>query len=213
MSDGMALLSLGALDDPEAVHPNLERFGDAYRMALFVPMAVLAREPSKVLLFLEGQLGEILDLHTDPRGVFVFPEGGWAASTYDQLVEEVGSAGFWAVDEPVDVPEPEGPPGRRGAVLQAATEEAMAAVLGNRTPGAPSGKVPGEMLQVADRYDAVAAELEKAARHLRRTAEHFRNRDVPRASAHRVAADGHLIKGKAELDILAVLHAERARGK
>ena len=94
-------------------------------------------------------------------------------------------------------------------LLTIAFAVAMAAVLGSRTPGAPS--VPAEMLQVADRYEAVAAELEKAAQHLRRTAEHFRSRDVPRASAHRVAADGHVIKGKAELDILAVLHAERAR--
>jgi hypothetical protein len=39
-------------------------------------------------------------------------------------------------------------------------------------------------------YDEIAAELHRAAAHARRTAEHFRDGDVPRAAAHAWATQG-----------------------
>ena len=202
MPDGIALLSLGDLDDPEALHPNLERFGDAYRMSLFVPIEAMAADPINVLRFLRAQLGPLLDRHPDGRGVFVFPEGAWKAAAYEALVAEVGSAGFWASASPP--PAPEEP--RRSSER---AEEALSGVL--RAGRSPAKAPSSDLQKAAARHEAVAAELEQAAKHLRRAAENFRNQDVPRAAAHRVAADGHLVRSRAELDALAVLHAEKSK--
>jgi hypothetical protein len=62
-------------------------------------------------------------------------------------------------------------------------------------------------LHAADDYERVAERLELAARHLRRTAEHFRGGEVPRACAHVVAAEGLLSETRRGLDSLAEGHA------
>ena len=41
-------------------------------------------------------------------------------------------------------------------------------------------------------YEATAEELEQAARHCRTAAQHFRDREIPRAAAHAWAAFGHM---------------------
>jgi hypothetical protein len=64
--------------------------------------------------------------------------------------------------------------------------------------------------RAADGYDAVADDLEAAAAHLRHTARHYRNGDVPRACAHVVAAQGHLSVVDRELRSWAEFHATRA---
>jgi hypothetical protein len=60
-------------------------------------------------------------------------------------------------------------------------------------------------------YERAAEELERAVAHLRVTAQHFRNRDVPRGCAHAFATRGHVINAQNLLDELARLHASRAR--
>ena len=65
--------------------------------------------------------------------------------------------------------------------------------------------------EVAARYDALAAELESARDHARTAASHFRAGEVPRGCAHAFALEGHLHKVRAELDALAMLHAERSQ--
>jgi hypothetical protein len=62
-------------------------------------------------------------------------------------------------------------------------------------------------LQAAADYEQVAGRLELGARHLRRTAEHFRGAEVPRACAHVVAAHGLLAETRRSLDSQAELHA------
>lgn len=64
--------------------------------------------------------------------------------------------------------------------------------------------------QAAVDHERVADRLEQAARHLRRTAEHFRDGEVPRACAHVVAAQGLLSETRRRLDALAELHASRS---
>jgi hypothetical protein len=59
-------------------------------------------------------------------------------------------------------------------------------------------------------YESVADRLELTARHLRRTAEHFRAGDVPRACAHALAARGDLVAAERSLDELAIEHASHA---
>ena len=59
-------------------------------------------------------------------------------------------------------------------------------------------------------YDEIAAELDRASAHARRTAEHFRNGDVPRASAHAWATQGHVHEAQAKLDAQAREHARRS---
>jgi ABC-type bacteriocin/lantibiotic exporter with double-glycine peptidase domain len=60
-------------------------------------------------------------------------------------------------------------------------------------------------------YEQAAQELDLAAKHLRVTAEHFRNHEVPRACAHIFASQGHLFAVKKIIEEHAVLHASKAR--
>jgi hypothetical protein len=62
----------------------------------------------------------------------------------------------------------------------------------------------------AELYEEAARELEVAAAHLRRTAEHFRNREIPRACAHVFAAQGHLLVVHKIIEDHALLHASKA---
>jgi hypothetical protein len=66
----------------------------------------------------------------------------------------------------------------------------------------------------ATRLDCVAAEALKLAEHARVAAGHFRNREIPRGAAHTLAAEGHLLAIRAELDAVAQEHAANsvARG-
>ena len=65
--------------------------------------------------------------------------------------------------------------------------------------------------EVARRYEQAAAECEVAALHLRTTARHFRDGEVPRGCAHAWAAWGHISGGERLLRETAELHASRSR--
>jgi hypothetical protein len=59
-------------------------------------------------------------------------------------------------------------------------------------------------------YDEIAAELDRAAAHARRTAEHFRDGDVPRAAAHAWATQGHVQEAQERLHAQAREHARHS---
>ena len=63
----------------------------------------------------------------------------------------------------------------------------------------------------AQLYDEIAAELDRAAAHARRTAEHFRDGEVPRAAAHAWATQGHVREAQARLDAQSREHARRSQ--
>lgn len=75
-------------------------------------------------------------------------------------------------------------------------------------------EVPDEIRErlavAAQVYDDAADELERAVAHCRRAAEHFRNGEVPRASAHAWATRGHLLEAGARLDDQAREHRLRS---
>jgi hypothetical protein len=75
--------------------------------------------------------------------------------------------------------------------------------------------MPNEVKQrleaAAQLYDTAADELEKAAAHARRAAEHFRNREVPRGTAHAWATRGHLLAAEKPLDEQALEHRLRSQ--
>ena len=60
-------------------------------------------------------------------------------------------------------------------------------------------------------YDAGAAELDRAAAHARRTAEHFRDGEIPRAAAHAWATQGHVHEAQRRLEEQARDHASRSQ--
>jgi hypothetical protein len=60
-------------------------------------------------------------------------------------------------------------------------------------------------------YEAAAAELEQAARHCRTAAEHFRERQIPRAAAHAWAAFGHVRVAEDSLEDQARTHARKSQ--
>ncbi|HVP75135.1 MAG TPA: hypothetical protein VMS63_03860 [Gaiellaceae bacterium] len=60
---------------------------------------------------------------------------------------------------------------------------------------------------VAQAYDVIAAELERALAHVRVAAEHYRNELVPRGAAHAWAAHGHLLAARERLEAQARDHA------
>ncbi|HXH97043.1 MAG TPA: hypothetical protein VNH40_07515 [Gaiellaceae bacterium] len=61
--------------------------------------------------------------------------------------------------------------------------------------------------RVAALYDDVAAELERAAAHAAVAAQHFRDENVPRGSAHAWAVHGHILEARARLEEQAREHA------
>lgn len=70
---------------------------------------------------------------------------------------------------------------------------------------------------MAEIFDSQARELEKAAEalelaaaHLHHSAAHFRNREVPRATAHAMATRGFILGAERILDEWAMLHATKA---
>jgi hypothetical protein len=65
--------------------------------------------------------------------------------------------------------------------------------------------------QAATLYEQAAEELDGAAAHCRRAAEHFRDRDVPRAAAHAWAAFGHVREAEQRLDDQAREHRLRSQ--
>jgi hypothetical protein len=67
------------------------------------------------------------------------------------------------------------------------------------------------MEAAAQLYDSAADELEKAAAHARRAAEHFRDGEVPRGGAHAWATRGHLLAAEKSLDEQALEHRLRSR--
>ncbi len=62
----------------------------------------------------------------------------------------------------------------------------------------------------ASLFESAADELDLAAAHARRAAEHFRAGDVPRGTAHAWAALGHLKTGEDRLLVQAREHRQRA---
>jgi hypothetical protein len=67
-----------------------------------------------------------------------------------------------------------------------------------------------ELERAAQIYEVAAAELERAVGHCRVAAEHFRNVEQPRGTAHAWAARGHLLKAEALLDEQARQHSGKA---
>ena len=59
-------------------------------------------------------------------------------------------------------------------------------------------------------YAAAANELDQAAAHCRTAAGHFRDGEVPRATAHAWAARGHLLEAQQSLDEQAREHGRRS---
>ena len=64
--------------------------------------------------------------------------------------------------------------------------------------------------EAAERFEAMAAELERATGHCRVAAGHYREGDIPRAAAHAFAAYGHLLRGQAGLEEAARVHASKS---
>lgn len=63
---------------------------------------------------------------------------------------------------------------------------------------------------LAEQFESVAKELERAAEHCRVAAQHYRERNVPRAAAHAWAAFGHVHHSSAELHAAAEAHAAKS---
>src|SRR5262245_16980897 len=67
------------------------------------------------------------------------------------------------------------------------------------------------LARTAERYEASAAELERAAKHLRIAADHFRQGEVARGCAHALAVHGHMRVVQRQLDDHAEMHRTKAQ--
>jgi hypothetical protein len=76
-------------------------------------------------------------------------------------------------------------------------------------------EIPAEIKErltaAAQLYETAAEELDKAAAHARRAAEHFRNGEVPRGTAHAWATRGHVLAAEKPLDEQALEHRLRSQ--
>ena len=66
-------------------------------------------------------------------------------------------------------------------------------------------------IEVAEMFNLAAEEFENAAAHCRVSATHFEMRDVPAGCAHKVAALGHVAKGREILDRISIIHSGKAQ--
>ena len=66
------------------------------------------------------------------------------------------------------------------------------------------------LAEQADTIESAAEQLDLAVAHLRRAADHFRGGAVPRACAHTVAGEGHLVNARRLLDDVSTTHASRS---
>jgi hypothetical protein len=78
--------------------PDPQLFAIALEDAFLVPTtAPFASEPDELGLALRHRLGDVLDRHDDPRGVFMIPDvASPRGKTYAAVVDEIGEAGTWA---------------------------------------------------------------------------------------------------------------------
>ena len=82
--------------------------------------------------------------------------------------------------------------------------------MGDQTPTEEAPPDPGSLEAAARLFEKAAAELDRASAHCRRTAEHFRGREVPRAAAHAWAALGRLREAERAMEAQAREHRLRA---
>ncbi len=66
------------------------------------------------------------------------------------------------------------------------------------------------LVDAADDYREIARQLRAAAEHCDVAAAHMVAGEIPRACAHQVAAQGHIVKARRLLDGRAVEHSERS---
>jgi hypothetical protein len=62
----------------------------------------------------------------------------------------------------------------------------------------------------AQRLDRIAEEGARMVDHARAAAAHFRSGDIPRAGAHALALNGHLVNVRAIFDSLSTVHASKS---
>lgn len=67
-----------------------------------------------------------------------------------------------------------------------------------------------DLRRTALEYEEAAAEFEAVVKHLRIAADHFRDGNIPRGSAHAWAAAGNASNGDRKLRELAEFHASRS---
>jgi len=75
----------------------------------------------------------------------------------------------------------------------------------------PAPEIKQRLEAAAKLYEDAAEELDRAAAHARRAAEHFRNGEVPRGTAHAWATRGHLLAAGTPLDEQALEHRLHSR--
>jgi hypothetical protein len=68
----------------------------------------------------------------------------------------------------------------------------------------------GALDAVADAYEEIATELERALAHVRVAAQHYRDGVVPRGAAHAWSAHGHLLDAAEQLARQARDHARNS---
>lgn len=115
--DAVALLKGNDLEVPEHLH--VQRLEDA----TLVHTGVGFGEDLEMLAYaIRTSVGDALDRHDDPRGIFVLPDVAEpSAKTYDGVVAEIGEAGEWVRTIPA---------GEVPASLLAAPEGSFEAMMG-----------------------------------------------------------------------------------
>lgn len=127
-----------------------EALDDAVLLYTGMPFA---SEPTELTAKLQAVLGDVLDEHEDPRGVFVLPDvAGPKARSYLDVIDEVGEGGAWI---PLAQGGPFGLPdglGALGAVLGSMLQNMPESVL-----EAASAAARGDMAAFSQVSDQVAS--------------------------------------------------------
>jgi hypothetical protein len=112
-------------------------------------------EPASLSRIVREQLGEALDAHSDPRGIFFIPDvAAPKARSYEAVIAEVGEGGEWGPIRAAELPfGAAGAGGALGALLGSLMEQMPSSVL--ESVGAAARGQPGA-------FEAATSQLKAA---------------------------------------------------
>jgi hypothetical protein len=119
--------------------------------------ADFSNEPEDLSRIVREQVGDALDLHSDPRGIFLIPDvAAPTARTYDGVIAEVGEGGEWAPTQVAALPlGAAAAGGSLGALLGSLLQQMPSSVL--ESVGAAARGQPGAFEAATSQLRAAVA--------------------------------------------------------
>lgn len=154
---GITALALLRIQAPAALASQTGRVIQLDDAVLLDTRADFSNEPEDLSRIVREQVGDALDAHSDPRGIFLIPDvAAPAARTYDGVIAEVGEGGEWTPARVASLPlGAAAAGGSLGALLGSLLEQMPNSVL--ESVGAAARGQPGAFEAATSQLRAAVA--------------------------------------------------------